>query len=215
MRPAPPNNNRLDSPAQVIVGGVARLLYPLSVIWCCTRVAPAWYPHWHADGVPLFVSAKHRLWYVWLPSRSGKYVIHFGYKGQQLEQQLQNQQQAQQEAAAAAAAAAAAQQPQQPQPGQPAPPQAQAQAQPPAGSAGSATPGVAAGGGATAALATSPPPAAAGAATPPPVTLMAQARTDVAVIPVVGGNQLVSGTSDVRYVCVCVCSARWGLEKRG
>eukprot|EP00198_Chlamydomonas_reinhardtii_P007189 XP_001696525.1 phospholipid scramblase [Chlamydomonas reinhardtii] len=122
---------------------------------------------------------------------AGKYVIHFGYKGQQLEQQLQNQQQAQQEAAAAAAAAAAAQQPQQPQPGQPAPPQAQAQAQPPAGSAGSATPGVAAGGGATAALATSPPPAAAGAATPPPVTLMAQARTDVAVIPVVGGNQLV------------------------
>ncbi|KAG2438624.1 hypothetical protein HXX76_005172 [Chlamydomonas incerta] len=122
---------------------------------------------------------------------AGKYVIHFGYKGQQLEQQLQNQQQAQ-EAAAAAAAAAAAQPPQQ-QPAGAAGSSAPAAA---SGAATTATPVAPAAAGAAATAAPVTPTAATGAAAappPPPVTLMAQARTDVAVIPVAGGNQLVVG----------------------
>ncbi|KAG2502141.1 hypothetical protein HYH03_000629 [Edaphochlamys debaryana] len=99
---------------------------------------------------------------------AGKYVVHFGYKGQELEQHQAAQAVIQQRIQEAQAQ------------------QQQAQAQ-------QAQHG---GPGATA-VATQPAaqpaalPAAQPAAPAPPVTGMAVARTDVAVIPTVGGNQLV------------------------
>ncbi|GIL59690.1 hypothetical protein Vafri_14423 [Volvox africanus] len=88
---------------------------------------------------------------------AGKYVVHFGYVGQQLQQQQAVQQEAQQ--------------------------QQQQQLQPSATTAGTATAAAVAG---TTVPAAIPVPAAG-----PSVTPMAVARTDVAVIPAAGGNQLV------------------------
>ncbi|EFJ53297.1 hypothetical protein VOLCADRAFT_115863 [Volvox carteri f. nagariensis] len=113
---------------------------------------------------------------------AGKYVIHFGYQGQQLEQhqqallqhqQQQQQQQLQQQQQAAGAAGAA--------PTAPA-----AAATPPPSPPPPPSPGATV-------VAGTPLPAAAEvpAAASPSVTPMAMARTDVAVIPVASGNQLV------------------------
>ncbi|GLC40982.1 hypothetical protein PLESTB_000960200 [Pleodorina starrii] len=105
---------------------------------------------------------------------AGKYVIHFGYQGQQLQQHLDLMQQ---------------QQHQQQQQQQALPPTQQQQQAPAAAPVGAAAPPAAAAAPPQAVVAV--PAAVPAGGGPPPVTPMAVARTDVPVIPVATGNQLV------------------------
>ncbi|KXZ45777.1 hypothetical protein GPECTOR_50g570 [Gonium pectorale] len=122
---------------------------------------------------------------------AGKYVIHFGYQGAQLQQHMEQQAQAQLQAQQQQ------QQHQQQQPqltaasgSQPAAAGQVASAPTPTPTPSPAAPETAAPAAAPSAAPSTVVPAAAGAQ-PPSVTAMAVARTDVAVIPTQSGNQLV------------------------